>query len=406
MFHVSRIVDIACIGIIISAFIISFFPNFFYLHWQFSSFPFLDQRQFKKEIVGAVISDVERLRNRQEFILNTQDNHGKLFVRTRLYPRIQYGDVLNIRCHSIVLWNTQSGTYVGYLIMKNISGICSFPMVNIQKRGGGNQLRSALFRFKHKAISIFQTQFPEPHASLLGGLILGWRASMPESFAMALQKTGSIHIIAVSGYNISLFMLLIFRLLSLFHFPRKVKFVLTNISIVGFVMLTGAASSAVRAGIMGILGFWAQSIGRTSSALHALLIAGSLMILWNPLIVRYDLGFQLSFLATLGLILFSSPIEQRLGFIPKIFSLRNIMSATVATNLAVSPLLLMVFHRVSFVSLFVNAMVLPIIPFIMVFGFLVCVASLLSPGLGFLFAIPTTLLLQWIISVIELFDFR
>jgi len=158
----------------------------------------------------------------------------------------------------------------------------------------------------------------------------------------------------------------------------------------------GMPASAVRAGFMVSLVFLAQLAGRRISSLKALFIAGFLILLFNPLALRYDLGFQLSFCATLGIILFGPVFNYWFKSAIKNNSLREVLVMTLAAQVFVLPILSLNFGYFSLVSLFSNILVFPVLPMIMVLGLLLPLLNFISSSewrQGFIAPVDVSLIL-------------
>jgi competence protein ComEC len=236
---------------------------------------------------------------------------------------------------------------------------------------------------------------PEPEASYLGGLLVGVRTQIPKSLKDAFRHTGTSHLIALSGYNVGV----IGRYLG--GFSSSLWFPVTGIII--FVLATGAASSLVRAAIMGILALLATRYGHTYNVGVALLFAACIMIIVNPTILFGDVGFQLSVAATWGLMYLSPKIDPYFKKVPNILGIRESISATLAAEAATLPFILYYFGRFSILSPFTNVLVLAAIPPTMFFGFLTGMAGFFSSLLATLLAWPTYLLLSYQLFIIKFF---
>jgi competence protein ComEC len=181
-----------------------------------------------------------------------------------------------------------------------------------------------------------------------------------------------------------------------FFFAPKLRAVIGIGAIICFALLVGLSATVVRASIMAGLLLVAQSIGRTYNILRALLLAGAVMIFLNPYLLLYDIGFQLSFMATLGLVLIAPTFEALIAKSPAKIHLKEYLIATIATQIAVLPLLLFYMGEVSLVAIIVNMLVLPMVPFAMLFTFATGVIALLSTTL----AIPVAFLAHLTLSYI------
>ena len=225
---------------------------------------------------------------------------------------------------------------------------------------------------------------PEPYAGLLNGLLLGTKGGLPPDVKEAFKITGLMHIVAVSGYNVTIVAAMLQSLLR--PLPYRVAIWGSLGAILAFVMLTGAPASVIRAGIMGALVIVAKSIGRRALALNALVAAAGLMILIKPTILLDDIGFQLSVAATLGLIMLSPTLQKRFQkiswhkWLPS--SLWEALEATLGAQALTIPIILYYFGRLSIISPLANVLVVPLVPWAMAAGFIGLVVGFLWQPLG------------------------
>ena len=182
---------------------------------------------------------------------------------------------------------------------------------------------------------------------------------------------------------------------------QKSAAIAAGVTILSFVLAAGAGAASVRAGIMATIALYGRATGRTYHAVRALIVAGVLMVLWNPLTLMFDPGFQLSFIATLGLI-YGAPITERWFSFVKIAMLKEIIASTVAAQIAVLPLLLYQNGLLSLIALPANVMVLPLVPFAMLASAIAGAAGFLIPAAAPVFAFPAYLLLSYITGVVEI----
>ena len=260
------------------------------------------------------------------------------------------------------------------------------------------RLHQALVSLKHGFQGGLGNALPEPHASLASGLITGGKQGLGERLLDAFIVSGLVHIVVLSGYNVMIVAEAVLRMLG--FLSRRAAAVAAGVVIALFVLVAGAGAASVRAGLMASLALTARATGRTYAVCRALLAAGALMLLANPLLLAYDPGFQLSFVATLGLILGAPRLAHVLGFIRGGFW-RELCAATLAAQLAVLPLLLYQTGLFSFVSIPANLLVLPVVPLAMLLGALAGVLGFIAPALAPLFGLPALMLLSYIVSVAE-----
>jgi competence protein ComEC len=205
----------------------------------------------------------------------------------------------------------------------------------------------------------------EPYKTLVSGIIFGGSSGFSSEWKQVFRSTGTMHIIAVSGANVAFVVNWIeWALRKTIAFPRT-RFYVAAIAIGGYVLITGAPASVVRAGVMAFVMHVALLVGRRAYALHALAFAAAMMVVINPSIAR-DIGFQFSCLATLGLIMFESPGQKFAGMI----------SETIAATLCILPLEIYYFRTASISALIANSFVLPFIPILMIAGGILVVFTL------------------------------
>jgi ComEC/Rec2-related protein len=223
-----------------------------------------------------------------------------------------------------------------------------------------------IYQWREKWITVLQKNLPEPMSSLGAGILLGVKGQMPYEFYQQLVKTGTLHIVAASGFNVMIVASVLMQLVQKV-FRRGVAIGVGVIGILGYVLIAGASASVVRAGIMGSLTLIAYYFGRPAEARRLLWVTAGIMLLYNPLYI-VDIGFQLSVTATAGL-LYVQPWLQILK--SKILQFSNggvideYLLPTVAATVATMPIILWHFGRVSWISPLVNMLVLPVVPLIM-----------------------------------------
>lgn len=300
---------------------------------------------------------------------------------------------------------------------KDFLGIVMFPRGELVASGKMPAYRMFLSYVRNSFEKQLGALLPEPHSSLLKGLLLGERVSLPPDFLEDLRRSGTTHIIALSGYNITIVGGFILAVLLFCTIPFRVSFWIASLTIIFFVVMTGASPSVVRAGVMGLLVLSARRMGRPYYVTNAIAFAAAVMILANPFLLRFDVAFELSFFATAGLALLGPYIDRRIGRIQTAFSgrarvfeqtpfagfIRGIFSQTIAAQLAVLPLLVYIFGRVSIISPLANVFVLVSVPYAMAFGFAAGMISYVSLTLGQIVGSVAWMLLEYQIRTIHFF---
>lgn len=223
---------------------------------------------------------------------------------------------------------------------------------------------------------------PEPAGSFTSGILLGVDDAIPQNIKNDFRSTGTAHIFALSGFNITLIASCLVGLLAYIALSTRNRFALTITMIGFFILATGAESSSVRAGIMGAVILLGRHTGRIARTRILLPLAASLMLLSNPLILRYDTGFQLSFLATIGIITLVPNLTERMRKIPNTFAFRDTLAATVAASIATAPILVLLGNAIGFKNILANVLIGPLIPIAMVSGFTGTLAGIILPPLA------------------------
>lgn len=208
----------------------------------------------------------------------------------------------------------------------------------------------------------------------------------------------------LSGYNISIVSENTIRVLSYLPVAKIARTLIATIGVILFAIMAGGSATVVRAAIMGILILWARDTGKIYQALSALVFAAFLMTLINPKIIRFDASFQLSFLATAGLIFMSPRIEKYFLWFPNFWKLRENLISTISTQIFVLPLLIYLGGNFSWRTIPANLMILSAMPVTMFFGFLTGLAGFASYYLSWLIAWPVYWLLAYELWVVKMFS--
>ncbi|MGB0925489.1 MAG: ComEC/Rec2 family competence protein, partial [Minisyncoccia bacterium] len=259
----------------------------------------------------------------------------------------------------------------------------------------------SLYSLKSALIKKMYEYIPRPESSLLIGVLLGEKTALGDKLENDFRTTGLMHIVVLSGYNVSL---VIFAVMLLLRFlPLYTRSVIAILGIIGFALLVGAGPTVIRASIMALFIVLGQMVGRQYHVERALVIAGLLMVLYNPWILFFDISFQFSFLATYGLIVLSPYLEKFFSRVPKKLLLQESAVATTAAQIMVAPLILYYIGDFSIISIVVNMLVLFMVPVSMLLGFLMAVFGFIFPPLASLLAVPTLYSLKYILFIVDVF---
>lgn len=359
---------------------------------------------FNREIEapGVVVNNPIEKEGVLDFYLQSEnEKHSKVLVRTFKYPSFEYGDKLRVKGE---VEGAFSSGYGKYLSKEGVSGIMYFPEIEFLGSGHGSVIKRKLFSLRNKMHGVFKELLPSREAAFLNGITLGGYEGFSSEFKEAMSRSGTTHLVALSGYNITI-IIVAFSALFLSLFSRRVSYILISLFILAFVLMTGAEASVVRAAVMGILVLLSYSARRAYDMKNALIFTALLMVLINPKVLVFDVGFQLSFLAVLGILYLKDPlwritgIKREAGFL----SWRDNLFTTASAQLAVAPILISNFGSFSPVSLLANVVILELIPITMFFGFLILFLSVFSYYLALVVSWLAETLLFMETHLIEIF---
>lgn len=359
--------------------------------------------------IGKILSEPDKRNDHFKLTLdvlgvNNEKVRGKILIRTPLYPEYQYGDTLEISCKIKAPEIFNGFDYPAYLSRYGIYSVCNFPQeIKLLKSGDGGWFYGPIFSLKNKLAEVGGKILPEPQASFLAALLYGARQGIPEDLAEQFNRVSLTHIIAISGYNISLVVGILLPFFTLIFIPRRFAFPLIVLGVIFFVIFTGASASVVRAGIMGIIAVLANNASRASQSGRILAIVASLMLALNPKLLFFDRGFTLSFAATAGLIYVAPALKNYFLWWKQGVHFRQLATETLSATLATLPLTIYFFDRFSVVSLAANLFVLPIIPMIMLVGFISLIGGLVWSGFGMILAAVPWVLINYVFKITEFF---
>ncbi len=310
---------------------------------------------------------------------------GLALVRTDRYPERHYGDRVQVagRLETPPVFETFS--YRDYLARQGIHSLVRNAEVTLLAEQQANPILYALCAFKRQARATIAAILPEPQAALLTGILLGVETGIPANLKDDFAATGTSHIVAISGFNIAIIAGVLAGLAerlcagpfgSAQSKRRAVWIAIAGVSV--YTVLVGAAASVVRAAIMGILYLWGRYLGRTTFAPVSLAAAAIVMTALNPYTL-WDVGFQLSFAATLGLVIYARPLgrafERLLARLTPAARARRVVGllndnliVTLAAQVTTTPIILYYFGRLSLVTLLTNFLILPAQPAVMMVG--------------------------------------
>lgn len=332
--------------------------------------------------------------------------HDRVLVTTNRYSSFQYGDRLIIKGRLVDPPVFDSFNHKDYLKKDGIYSMINLPEIELIDHNGGNRIMRTLFILKNKFKDFTRSFISPPQEGILEALIFGDEQELSESWKDKLNTTGTRHIAAVSGMNITIIGFLILSLALSLGLWRQQAFFLSIFLLLIYILIIGAPVSAVRAGIMGFILMSAQYFGRLSVASRAVVLAAAIMIYFNPFILKTDIGFQLSFLAILGLIYFQPTFSKWLIKVPdpKFFPIRTTLSASLSAQFFTAPILIYNFGYISLLSPITNVLIVPFLSPITIIIFLFGIVGMIFPWTGYLLLLPVWLSLTYIVVVIGWFS--
>ncbi len=366
------------------------------------------------KIKALVVKEVEKDLDNAKVVALVKKINGKsveksakISVITKPFISLEYGDTILIegeiqKPSNFKSENGREFDYVSYLAKDEIFYQSFYPDIEKISSGGGNFIKAELLSFKNKFLQKLKSLIPSPESDLLGGLLLGSKGPLGDKLQSDFRKTGLIHIVVLSGYNVTVVAQAITKGAS-FMFSPALAALFSVFSIICFAILTGAGATVVRASIMALLVILARATKRTYAITRALFLAGFLMIIYDPEILVFDPSFQLSFVAAFGLIMLSPYFEKLFNFLPNTLGFREVAGATISTQIFILPLILYMMGELSIVSVPVNLFVLVTIPITMLLGFLTGIFSFVSSLVALPFAYGAYLLLMYQLKIVEFF---
>lgn len=370
----------------------------------------------KVEFTGRIVKPPVESYKDQQFVIQTDEikansqtilqKRANLLVKTDVFPRYYFGETIHISGQILEPQNFSDFDYRSYLKRYLIFGTVNQPEITFINscRGIYWQSLNSLYLVGQYFEGSINRIFPEPQASLASGLILGIKRNIPDDLMAAFKTDGLTHIIALSGFNVTIIIILLTNTLIPF-IGRKYTFAVGLPLILAFVAMTGAPSSVVRAAIFSLMILFGQTIGRQSDKTNLMLVAALAMVLFNPFVERFDLGFQLSFFAFAGLI-YLGPLLKNYFEKKKIKKwpvfLKSTLAETLGAQIGVMPIIWLQFGTVSLISPIANLLVVWIIPYAMLLVFVAGILGLIYYPLGLLAGLFAWPALEYIIKMTEL----
>lgn len=369
--------------------------------------------------MSGTISQPPEIKNGKQKLLidnlknsdNGKDIFGKIIIYGNLYPEYDFNDKIIAGGKIKIPEDFDGFEYRNYLYAKRIYYVMYYPKIergeqnqNNKENSFYNQALSSIWRFRKHANDLIKKIFPQPQAGIINAMSFGAKSDISGEVLDAFNRTGTRHIIAISGLHMTIVAVMLMYLFLALGMNRKFAFYFALSGIAFFVALTGFPSSAVRAAIMGGMVLLAVKVGRLASAGNAIIFAASAMLLYDPNLLKYDVSFQLSFLAALGIIYIFPKLnvlfEKYLDFL----NIKTVLLITVSAQIATLPIIINSFGNFSLSSTLANVLILPFVPVVMLGGFLAVILGSANLYVAQILSWPIWLIMFYQIEVIKFFS--
>lgn len=367
----------------------------------------------KANLIGIVTSEPDQRVRQIKYEVSDLENEniklgGKILLTAPLQPELEFADKIALGCLLKSPDSKENPGYGGYLARYGIYSICQTSAVRIiahdQYRGRADRYLAGLFDFKQKLRGVINHGLTEPAGALASGMILGDQRGLPQEIKDQFSRTGLSHIVAISGLNITLIAVFLSQVLLAIGLPRRQVFYLSSLMIGIYILMIGLPVSAVRAGIMSVLLLMAMELGRLGKLKRLLLLAAVAQLMINPRLLADDLGFQLSFLALLGIDLFYPWLEgiiaSKTGDKFKFFY--QTIAMTLAAQVLTWPVLVYNFGQLSLITPLANMLILWTLAPLTVVCFIALPLAMLLPAGALYYWLPAEALLRLILWLVKI----
>jgi len=355
--------------------------------------PYGEQIMFE----GCVSSETKITNTSQETRMSiTSPFRGDVRVRVRPNELMEYGDCF--RGTGLVVRPT---TQASYFLKEKMYGTIQYPKLYLLENHKKSFFGGLVISARKTIIKTFESVLSRDEAIFLAGLTIGAKGDFPQELQMAMKKSGTTHLVALSGYNI---MIVISALMLCFvrFIKKRYAIIATGFFVFLFCIFAGGESSLMRAAILGCVGMVAGEFGRKFDVRQAVIVAAVIMALINPFVLMFDVGFQLSFAAFLG-IAYCSPALRELFHMNEEQKIKNLFIDALSAQLATLPIIAMQFGTMSFVGIVSGLVLLELIPITMGFGFIASFFSFISSSLALIPLLFARVFLVFELWIIKLF---
>ncbi len=347
-------------------------------------------------LFGTIYKEPEIREASASLVVVDEKTKEKIIIFIDKYNDFKYGDFLIISGKLRVPESFNGFDYQAYLAKEGISTIMYRPEIEVLQKEKYSSLFSVFYadilKTKEKMRDVVYSNISPPQREILAAMLLGDKRRISSEWQEKLNYAGTRHVTAVSGLHVTVLTAIIFSFWSAIGFNRRWSFWLAFVFMFLYILLTGTQISAVRAGIMGSFFLFGKYLGRSSFSFIFIVFAAAIMLAFNPLLLRSDIGFQLSFMAILGIIYLSCFFKKYLKF--------DLLAVSISAYLFTLPAIIYHFGYFSLVAPLANVLIVPALPFILLFGFLFVFTGIIYSPLGWIFSflvLPFISYLVWMV---------
>ena len=345
--------------------------------------------------------------------IEPQATDGRILVNAPRTADVRYGDIVRVtgRLNAPAVYDTFS--YADFLAREGVFTVMDNAVVEVVGQGAGNPIIAALLNAKSHLQAKIAQNLPDPEAALLTGILLGNERGIDPKLGEAFNRVGAAHIIAISGFNMAIIAGIIMGSLGRIFSRQWIAVTLGIIALGLYTLLVGANAAVIRASVMSSLLVIGPLFKRKTYVPASLAFVAIMMSVLQPLVL-WDISFQLSFFAVLGLALFTAPLTRYFdallfGLFPDGLArfvgaiLNEPLVVSIAALITTLPLTILYFQRLSIVSLLVNIFVVPVQAYVLLFGGVALLLSFVFPPVAQILFWVDYVLLAWSIGIVRWF---
>ncbi|MEA2097538.1 MAG: ComEC/Rec2 family competence protein [Patescibacteria group bacterium] len=370
----------------------------------------IDELNNKEISISGKISLMPEIRNGKQKIIiedvkdktNDKEIKGKIIIYTDRYPEYDLGDIIEVDGKVKIPEDFEGFEYRNYLLAREIYYVMYYSDITLERENESG-FYAQVSKLRKQSDNLIKKIFFQPQAGIISAMTLAIKSDINEEVLETFNKTGTRHIIAISGMHMAIVGLALMYILLAIGLNRNHAFYFALLGIIFFVILVGFPSSAVRAMIMASLALLAERIGRLKNAGNAIVFAGVLMLLFSPNLLRYDTGFQLSFAAVLGIIYIFPKFDLYFKKYSDRLKIKTMFLITISAQIATLPIIISNFGNFSLLSVFANILILPFVPIVMLGGLLLIVVGFANLSVAQILAWPIHFILFYQVEVIKIF---